>query len=50
MTDLRMYSGRILSGYRHDLVITYRTTKLGHVLAIGVGAVLAAIAVFGFGA
>lgn len=43
-------TGRVLAQSDYRLVITYRTTKLGHVLAIGVGAVLAAIAVFGFGA
>lgn len=42
-------TGRILSGYRHELVIHARTTPLGHALAIVAGAAAAAVVVFGWG-
>lgn len=42
-------SGRILAREDYRLQITYRPTFLGHVLAIGFGAVLAGIVVFGWG-
>lgn len=42
-------TGRVLAGYRHDLVITYRTSRTGHALAILAGAAIAAFAVFGLG-
>lgn len=42
-------TGRILTGYRHDLQITYRATSLGHAMAIIAGAALASLVVFGWG-
>lgn len=42
-------TGRVLSGYRHDLQITYRATLSGHVLAVIFGGVLAGLVVFGWG-
>lgn len=42
-------TGKVLTGYRHDLQVTDRGTRLGHALALAFGAALAAVAVLGFG-
>jgi len=42
-------TGKVLASADYRLVITDRSTRLGHVLAVGFGAAFAALVVFGWG-